>query len=83
MNEVHIKVEISGIDKAMEKAQALFDKIEKAKTAATELALIIKELSVEIDGSSKAKRRTIQRDDSNGYGTISCHALRADQIKAE
>lgn len=49
MNEVHIKVEISGIDKAMEKAQALFDQIEKAKAAATELALIIKELSVEID----------------------------------
>lgn len=49
MNEVTVTVNVNNADNAIEKLQQLHESIEKAKTAATELALILDQLRLEVD----------------------------------
>lgn len=47
VNEVTVTVKVNDAENAIEKLQQLQDGIEKAKTAATELASLLKELKLE------------------------------------
>ncbi len=48
-NKITIDVSVRGIDKATDKARELNEAIEKAKTAAAELASLMQELKLDID----------------------------------
>lgn len=49
MKEVTVTVNVNNADNAIEKLQQLYEGIEKAKTAATELAKILDGLRFEVD----------------------------------
>lgn len=49
MKEVTVTVNVNNADNAIEKLKQLQDGIEKAKTAATELAKILDQLRLEVD----------------------------------
>lgn len=49
VNEVTVTVKVNDAENAIEKLQQLQDGIEKAKTAATELAKILDQLRLEVD----------------------------------
>lgn len=50
MADVKLDVTLSGVDEALEKAKLLEEAVRKAKSLADDLALVLGNLSVEVEG---------------------------------
>lgn len=62
MKEVTVTVKVNDAENAILKLQQLQDGIEKAKTAAVELAVIIKELRIKVEMSPTVVANKINED---------------------
>ena len=59
-NKITVDVSVRGIDKATDKARELNEAIEKAKTAAAELASLMQGLSLEVDMPDNTEEGDVQ-----------------------
>lgn len=48
-NEIHLNVELSGIDEAIEKSKMLCETIKTAKSLASDLAVFLADMNLEVD----------------------------------